>query len=363
MKILFVLEHFYPYVGGSEKLFLELTTSLVKQGVEVIVVTTQFDANLPLEELHDGVKIVRVKCYNRFGFTFLSLWKILKYSKGCDLIHTTTYNAALPALIAGLMSRKDVIITFHEVWGKLWKRLPFTSNVHKFAFYYFEKLLLNLPYSSFVAVSEFTKQKLIEHGVAAKKIYHIYNGIEYTSLKKELNQNNEKFTYTYFGRLGISKGLDILIPAAAKFRDTYPNSSLKLIIPRQPKRMFGEVMKLINKYDLNTYIDMHHDLSNSQLRVELLNSTCVVIPSYSEGFCYAAAECVALGIPVISSQKGALKEVVSGNYIAMNEQNSDFLFVALGTAFQNKWENKPIRYFHLKDSVLKYEELYTTIIT
>ena len=63
MKILFVLEHFYPYIGGAEKLFYALATNLAKEGFEVIVVTTQFDKKLPLVEFHKNVKIIRVKCF------------------------------------------------------------------------------------------------------------------------------------------------------------------------------------------------------------------------------------------------------------------------------------------------------------
>ena len=169
MKILFVLEHFYPYIGGAETLFYVLTTSLAKAGYEVVVVTTHFDKSLEQEEIHKGVKIVRIKCKNRFLFTFFSLPAILKNAKGSSVIHTTTYNAALPSLCAGIIRKKPVYITFHEVWGSLWKHLPFTSFLERNAFYYFEKLLLHLPFSKFIAVSKFTESKLIEHGVDAKK--------------------------------------------------------------------------------------------------------------------------------------------------------------------------------------------------
>jgi len=42
-----------------------------------------------------------------------------------------------------------------------------------------------------------------------------------------------------------------------------------------------------------------------------------VIPSYSEGFCFAALEACALNIPVISSDMGALKETVSNKHLKL----------------------------------------------
>jgi glycosyltransferase involved in cell wall biosynthesis len=361
MKILFVLEHFYPYIGGAEKLFYALTTNLVKQGYEVIVVTTLFDKSLPHLEFHEGVKIRRVKCYNRFGFTFLSIPKIIQNAKGCDLIHTTTYNAALPSIIAGKLMRKPVFVTFHEVWGKLWNTLPFTSFIEKNAFYYFENILLKLPFNKFIAVSEFTKSKLIEYGVPEKKVLRIYNGLDYDNFNEYQPNKPEVFTYTYFGRLGISKGLDLLIPAAAEFRKSYPNSKFKLIIPKQPKRTYNKIMKLISSYELESYIEIHNNLSKSQLYEELLNSSCIVIPSYSEGFCFAAAEAIALNIPIISSHQGALKEVVSGKFIEMSGQNSSALFNALKEAYLDNWTKAPIKYFQLSDSIKKYTEIYSKL--
>ncbi|MDF1695719.1 MAG: glycosyltransferase family 4 protein [Saprospiraceae bacterium] len=358
MKILFVLEHFYPYIGGAEKLFYVLTTNLVKQGFEVVVVTTHFDKKLAKEEVHKGVKIVRVNCYNRYAFTFLSIPKVLKNAKGCDVIHTTTYNAALPAMMVGLTLRKPVYITFHEVWGKLWKTLPFTSFIERNAFYLFEKFLLHLPFHKFIAVSNFTKLKLIEHGIPAKKVERIYNGIDYDVFRKNQHTPPEVFTYTYFGRLGISKGLDLLLPAAAKFKINYPNSKLKLIIPKQPKGMYDRMMQLISTYDLEEYIEMLHNLSREQLYDELLHSSCAVIPSYSEGFCFAAAETVALKVPIISSDLGALKEVVSGMHIKMNSQSVDGLYTSLKEAYHMKWTKTPIQYYHLKDSISQYTDIY-----
>lgn len=358
MKILFVLEHFYPYIGGAEKLFYVLSTNLVRRGYEVVVVTTQYDNKLPKVEIHKGVKIVRVKCYNRFGFTFLSIPKIVKHAKGCDLIHTTTYNAALPALLSGKILGKPVIVTFHEVWGKLWKELPFTSNLAKNAFYLFEKLLLKLPFHRFIAVSEFTRSKLIEHGIAECRIIRIYNGINYAEFKDYMHKAPEKFTYTYFGRLGISKGLDLLIPAAAKIKKSYPDSKLKLIIPKQPKGIYDKIMQLISSYDLDSYVEFHHNLPHEGLYAELLNSSCVVIASYSEGFCFAAAEAVALGVPILSSDLGALKEVVSGKFVKMKEQSIDGLYETLVAAHRGQWNTIPVRKYHLKDSIERYMDMY-----
>lgn len=358
MKILFVLEHFYPYIGGAEKLFYVLTTSLAKEGYEVVVITTQFDKKLLKEEVHRGVKIVRINCWNRYAFTLFSLPKILRYAQNADLIHTTTYNAALPAVLAGKWKRKPVYVTFHEVWGELWKKLPFTSMMQKYGYYFFEKLLLQLPFNKYIAVSNFTEKKLQEHGIPSHRIQRIYNGLEYDSFNSLQSIPNETFNYTYFGRLGISKGLDLLIPAAAKFREKYPKSVLKLILPKQPKAFYEKIMDLVAEHELQDYIDFKHNLSREDLYAELLQSSCVVIASYSEGFCFAAAEAVALKVPIVSSHRGALSEVVSGNFVVMESMTVAALVEALEKAYLGDWERQAIRYFPLKETVKNYKNLY-----
>ncbi len=359
MKILFVLEHFYPYIGGAEKLFYVLTTELVKMEYEVVVVTTRYEKKLPKKEIHKGVKIFRINCWNRFAFTFFSLPEVLKHAKNAQLIHTTTYNAALPAVLAGRICNRPVYVTFHEVWGKLWKKLPFTSFIQKNGFYYFEKILLRLPFEKYVAVSEFTKNELMKYGIPCNKIVRVYNGINYSAFENYKHTPGQVFTFTYFGRLGISKGLDILLPAAAKFRQLIPDAKFKLIIPKQPKNLYKKITGLINEYKLDSYIELKHSLPRKILYRELLNSSCVVIPSYSEGFCFAAAETVALKIPIITSQKGALAEVVSGKFIKFEKMEIDSLTSALLEAYNNNWTKTSIRHFYLKNTIKEYIKLYT----
>ncbi|MEZ4883094.1 MAG: glycosyltransferase family 4 protein [Chitinophagales bacterium] len=358
MKILFVLEHFYPYIGGAEKLFYVLTTALAKNGYKVVVVTTRFEKELSKEEVHKGVHIIRLNCWNRYAFTLFSLPKILQHAQDAHLIHTTTYNAALPAIIAGKIRQKPVFVTFHEVWGELWKRLPFTSFLQKYSYYFFEKLLLHLPFYRYIAVSDFTAKALQQNGISSDKIVRIYNGLEYNAFHFSPTASTATFTYTYFGRLGISKGLDLLIPAAAEFRKLFPNTTLKLILPKKPKAFFDKIMRLVKEYELEDYIDFKHNLLKEDLYQELLQSSCVVISSYSEGFCFAAAEAVALEVPIVSSHQGALPEVVSGKFVVMEKMTITALVAALEEAYHENWQHKPIRYFPLKETVEAYQNLY-----
>ena len=77
--------------------------------------------------------------------------------------------------------------------------------------YLFEQILVHLPFDRFIAVSHFTGDRLARHTVPESKIVVIYNGIDYAALNDYRHDPPKYFTYCYFGRLGISKGLDVLL--------------------------------------------------------------------------------------------------------------------------------------------------------
>ncbi|MEL7021942.1 MAG: glycosyltransferase family 4 protein [Bacteroidota bacterium] len=374
MKILFVLENYYPNIGGVETLFKTLAEELVAREHQVTVVTTLPEkSDAPRLEQKGNLTIRRIAFPNRYFFTFFGVFIILRYIKEHDLVHTTSYNAGLPAILAGKLLGKKTIITFHEVWGNLWFRLPYFGRVAQWGHYLFEQFLLKMPFDHFVAVSESTKKSLIENGISSKKITTIYNGIDYSEFpqrslssdnKKQINNSNKSndFTYTFFGRLGISKGIDILLDAATLVKKELPNSRLQMIIPKTPATFFKIIKEEIEKKELSDYIILKHHLPFKVLQQTLMKSDCVVIPSYSEGFCYAAVECIAMQIPIISSDQKALREVVSGTFIKMKRHDVVNLVNALSKAYRQEWDNAPIRKFLIQDTIHEYLCLYEDFV-
>lgn len=363
MKILFVLELYYPNIGGNERLFLSLGESLVQKGHQVTVITTKFDKKLASTENYKGIEIIRLPFRNRFAFTFFSLPMILRKSRNSDIIHTTSYNAALPSWIASKLLGKKAIITFHEVWGKLWFKLPYFNYIERTLYYTYEKFILWLNFTLFIAVSDYTKNELVKAGVASRKVVRIYNGLKNEEYKGHPNYvvpSGKEFVYTYFGRLGSSKGIDLLLEASQRFLKK-DGRKLLIISSDKPKHISEEIKEWIVRNNFQDKVNYSDHLPEEELKQTLLNSNCVVIPSYSEGFCYAAAECIAAGIPIIVSGKGALEEVVSGKFIVMNEMTSAGLEEALEKAYNNNWTKQLVKKFLLKDTVDGYLSVYSDL--
>lgn len=204
---------------------------------------------------------------------------------------------------------------------------------------------------------------MIETGIDKSNIVRIYNGINYHPVR-ELKDSEQlaKYRYLYFGRLGISKGLDLLLGAVQVLSKQDIEFEVKLIIPKSKNFLRSEVIKLIKDFNIEKYILLDGDLDKDSLQNELLKANCIVIPSYSEGFCFGAVETIALGKGIISSDQGALKEVVSGKFIKMQEFSISGLSKAMLEANNDNWGYTPIKKFELDETVMEYNKLYTNLL-
>lgn len=366
MRILIILENYYPRIGGVETFFKSLVDTLDAEGHIVTVLTNRYDHSLKSEEKYgQHITVIRKSFYNRYLFTFFAWWAALKIARQADLIHTTSYNAAVPAWIASKITGTKAIITFHERYGDLWNRLPWMSSISKFLHRNFEKFITKLNFNKFVAVSDFTKESLIRGGVDSNKVLRIYNGIKYEGFPKHVSPTSgAPFSFMFYGRVGYAKGLDILLEGYhALIEEGHTNHQLILVLPSEKTSLFLKIQELISQLGVKEFISIYHDLKYSDLLAKISNVDCVIIPSYSEGFCYVAAETMAVGTPIISSGQGALKEVVNGKHITLENHTSSDMNKAMQKALLGDWVISASKKFILKDTIQAYLKLYKETVS
>ncbi len=360
MNIVYVLELFYPNIGGVEKLFFNLARKNAEAGNKVKVITTRYSNQLSRHEYISGIEIIRLDLKNRFLFTFFSYRAISKHIREADIVHTTSFNAALPAYIASKRMKKKCIITYHEVWVDLWKSLPGLSSAERYLFRKFEKKILSLNFNYFIAPSAFTATQLIKYGLPEGKVKTIYNGIDYSEIAKNKSETEKK--YIYFGRAGISKGLEMLIEAAAMVNKKN-GYTLYILVPAGDHSYKRKIEKLVSDKNAGNYIKMTDSIPGQGEFYDFLRSFAFsVIPSVSEGFCFSAVESVALGIPVLISGCGALSEVVSGKHITMKEYSVKELSFCLEKAFRGEWQYTTEKIFDSETTFSEYMKVYDELV-
>ena len=370
MKILFVLENYWPHVGGVERIFKNLCEGLVEKGYKVGVITHRLEGTKRFETVK-GVKIYRVSCLdNRYLFTFFSFFKVLKFAKKVDIIHTTTYNGAPPAWLVATLLKKPIIITIHEVLGDFW--YSELNKVSAFFHRFFEKLILSLKYDRYVCVSESTQRNLLKINKKINSVV-IYNGFDYDLFnpaeyekgiirkKYGLERN---FLYLFYGRPGITKGVEYLIKAVPEISKKIPDSKLILILSKdkQYKKRYDYIINLIKELKIEENIVLVDPVPYEELPLYLMDADCVVIPSLTEGFGYSTVEACAMGKIVIASDTTSIPEVISGKYELVEPKKPEAIARGVYGAFNGHYLKTPLKKFTIEENVKKYLRLYHGLI-
>jgi D-inositol-3-phosphate glycosyltransferase len=374
-RILFVLEYFPPHVGGVETLFAHLTAALVAEGHTVTVVTLRLPGT-KAREVRDGVRIVRVPTpqrARRYLFTLLAFPVALRHALCADLVHTTTYNAGFPGWFAAFLTRKPVALTVHEVFGEQWNNLTGMHPLAGYGFRAFEWALLHLPFAQYLCSSEFTRGRLVRLiGVPPERAHVAYPAMDYAfwdrdahaprDLKAALGLRPETFLSLYFGRPGISKGVEYLIDAAAIVRERLPDSHLLLLLADDPLDHYQRLLGRIDDLGLHGAVTVLPPVPRPDLPGYLLAVDAVVIPSVSEGFGYAAVEAVTLGCTVIATTGHSVEEVVGEAVELVPPRDPQAIAAALLRAAQTPPQRRTPRRFDLAGHIAVVKRAYARML-
>lgn len=373
MKILIVIENYLPHIGGVETVFRNLSEGLVKKGHSVTIITHRLKGTKKKETI-GGVQVCRIQSLkSRYIFTFTSMPKALSLAREADIIHTTTYNGALPALIASRLSGKPSLITVHELLGENWNTFPGMSRAGASIHRFLERRIARLPFDIFVAVSKSTASQIAEAGVKKDKIRVVYNGLDYDhfdpsaydskKIRQKLDPKSDRFIILGYGRPGISKGFEYLIDAFPAIKNKITNARLVLILSKSPKDRYRAIKAKASGSAGKDNILIHDPVSYKDLPAYLKASDCVVVPSITEGFGYTAAESCAMGVPIVATQTTSLPEVCSGNFVLVKPKDSKAIAKGVIELSKKMDRTCPIKRFTIKDNIDGYLNIYGELIS
>ncbi|MDJ0626118.1 MAG: glycosyltransferase [Candidatus Caenarcaniphilales bacterium] len=183
--------------------------------------------------------------------------------------------------------------------------------------------LLNYT-NTFIAVSEFTKNKLIERGCHKDKIKVHYIGVDTDKFQRDKEILPEENSVLFVGRLVEKKGCKYLIEAISKVQERIPNANLT-IIGDGPLR---ENLEQLASEKLKNY-----KFLGSQPPQEIkrhLNKTKVFcVPSIvadngdAETFGIVFIEAQAMNVPVVSFKTGGIPEAVKDGTTGLLTEEKD----------------------------------------
>ncbi len=371
MKILFILDLFKPHIWWVEILFDNVINKLVEKWNEVIILTSKYSKNVLKYEKTWNIEIYRVG-HNRYDFMLYSIFKWIKLAKKCDIIHSTTYNSAIPSSIIAKLSWKKIVLTVHEIFWKLWYKFMWGKW---FFFKLFESLIFKFPFDKYICVSNYTKNNLrIYFWLDDKKLITIYNWIDYSVWdRSKVSENDLKeiidkyelkncFTWLFFGRSWISKWLSNYIESIPDIVKKIPNFKAFLIVSESNNNKAIKEKELIKKLKIEKNIIWINSVKHSDLKKYILASNVVIVPSLVEWFWFAACETCAIKKELIVSELASLPEVVSWKINYINPSDIKTIVKAFEKSFNNNYQNIAEKIFSWDENIDKTLDIYKEVL-
>ena len=226
------------------------------------------------------------------------------------------------------------VVTVHDLLDYLY-RSNSTSQVKRFAHFYFTKRVLNQAARIF-AVSKFSKADTVRlFGVPEKKVEVVYNAIDdrfrqgHASAADKLMiaeryQVNYPFVL-YAGRISPHKNVVRIIEAFSLLKselakdDAYPD--LKLIIIGDEVSRHPDLRRAVIKGRVQQDVRFLGFVPIDILRIFYDAAKVFIFPSLYEGFGLPPLEAMSHGTPVITSNTSSLPEVVGNAAVLVNPEN------------------------------------------
>ena len=371
LKIALLSYRSAPFSGGQGIFVKELSNALSKRGHEVDIISGP-----PMPTLDLGINLIKLESLNLFEtFSFrervLKLWN----KKNRDILD---YYDFFKTLIGGFpemysfgervkkyLSQKkdyDIVIDNQSLslgMLEIQKNYPFIEIIHHpitkdfkydliYSNSYIQRFFKKRWYSflkmnkkvapklkKIITVSLNSKKDIaIDFKIDAKRISVIPNGLDLEVFKKKNGLKRERFKIVTVASADTPlKGLDITLKAISLILKKYPNTKLSVLgNPREN----GHTERVIRQLNLTNHVSFKTNLSKNEVAYEYQSSSLAVISSLYEGFGFPAAEAMACGTPIISSNTSALPEIVQDFGQLYEPGNSDALKDCIENFYLNR---------------------------
>ncbi|MBI4894344.1 MAG: glycosyltransferase family 4 protein [Candidatus Aenigmarchaeota archaeon] len=321
LRVLYVLDFFYPHVGGVPTVFKNLCQEVAKLGHDVTVVTSK-ERDSKDFEVWNGIKI------HRFGRTreqFLmgASAHLMSSRDRYDIVHTCTYSAMIPSFLFSSTTRTPSVISVYEVWSlKEW--VEFAS--HKGPFYFLEeRTLFSLPFDKYIIAAEHTRKDLKEIiGVPDSKMEKIMPGIDSSIFSPRAKRDRKAFRKNYgigddevvgcfVGKATVFKGIEYMLDGLeAALKKSKNSFRFIFLLSRSHESGYKNFIKRVHSSEVltNGIILAEPSVEHSFASKLIGASDFLVMPSLTEGFGLAAAESISIGTPVVVTRGTCLEEIV-----------------------------------------------------
>ncbi len=292
--------------GGVEQRRLSMARYLDKDRYEQVVACARiiggFDQRLEAEGARVEVLGVMGSPFNlRY---FIKLVRLVRQVRP-HIIHGAVFEGVISAVVGGLLCRVPVIVIEEtsEPANRSWRGHALFRILARFA----QAVVATSP-----AVHTYLTEQL---GITSGKVHLILNGVEapirppvetVAEKRRKFGLTDESFVIGSVGRmLDDHKLFSVLLRAFKEFSDGRPEARLLLVGDGVDRKSLEALSQDLRLYDSVIFAGHQSDVAGFYA----LMNVFALVPA-REGFGLAAVEAMFMGLPVIASRVGGLKNIV-----------------------------------------------------
>jgi len=361
LKVLHVIDHLG--FGGGQMSVRTIVENITSSKIECLI--CQLRAAPETIPLNAKVITLNYKKYD--PRTVFALARLCREHK-IDVLHAHLQKSIISCLLVSCFYGVPVVVHEH---GAIFSKEAFSSIY---------RLLLRMLYrraSVIIANSQATANELIKRA-AVKKDYIkvIYNSIDFgifdyrkvsrEESRRNLDISNEDFVIGFVGRLHPVKGVDILIRAFAGLLKQSPRYSLVLAGDGPQREYLEALTSQLGIANRVRFLGMLEDIPQIMAAFDV-----GVVPSRQESFGIALIELMSMKIPVISSGREGLAELVEDKItgLVVRDNNMDEIRLCIqrlaeDECLRNRLAEAAYTFsekFKPEEQVKKIEEIYERV--
>ncbi len=288
MRLFFVLDHLGGR-GGVETVVKMITEVFSNEGHDVFTFLPHASDDVAWEK-----SLPNVYYYH---------YRVSEPLNGMEL--STERSIGLAALFHNLKS-PDIVVGAHTPYTVLYSRvaLGYSHKVPVVSWLHANPLRFNDSHLVHYADLHWAINKPIEEFLGTKNTFWIGNPVQTNVPKIELT---DKQKYIFLGRLNNhDKRLDILFRALSSIKHSWTLDMFGSGVDEPKLKALADAMGIQNNINWNGWLDNPFE--------QISSATALVLTSDNEGFPMVIGEAMARGIPVISTDSGGVREIVSNHY-------------------------------------------------
>ena len=238
------------------------------------------------------------------SFQDRQLKKVIK-NKSIQLIHSHYFSADCFVRNSLLSKKLNWVITMHGDYNRsVYERMEEGKEI------FLEKAISNISeVNALTYVADVNLDIISDYNIVPSKSKKIRLGLEIEKLENRLNRDSEisekSFTFCMVARSNPDKGWQIMIDSFLELNKKHPSTKLICVGPIE-----GVVKELASIHSNNTAIEFTGYTERPSDFI--VKSDICVLPTYFEGESspYSVIEYLAYQKPVISTNKGEIKEML-----------------------------------------------------